>query len=95
MLPHPSFVYSTIIKLNIIVSGCFDQILRIWTCEKDSQYILRQELKGHKGYITSICCNAKGNVIYSSDSVGNIIQWQSNQEEWFLKRYSSFKLVCK
>lgn len=87
MLPHPSFVYSAVLKSNIIVSGCFDQILRIWTCENDNdEYILRQELKGHKSYITSICCNAKGDVIYSSDSIGNIIQWQNDQKEWLLRR---------
>lgn len=87
MVPHPSFVYSAIIiNSTTIITGCFDQILRVWTNDENLEYVLHQELNGHKGYITAACCNKKGHDVYSSDSVGIVIHWQLNNDGWFLKK---------
>lgn len=92
MLPHPSFVYCAEITSNfVIITGCYDQTLRIWTNENNSEYYLLQEIKNHNGYITSICCNKKGNLMYSADSVGVIIQWSSENKKWTMKRFVLLK----
>ncbi|KAF2903475.1 hypothetical protein ILUMI_02709 [Ignelater luminosus] len=92
MLPHPSYVYaSEINSKNVVATGCYDQIIRIWQNQIDTrsvQYNLMQELEGHHGYITSLCFNNKGSLLYSSDSVGVIIEWKysTSENSWNLKR---------
>lgn len=85
MLPHPSFVYSCGITVeNVIATGCYDRIVRIWT--KNSKFVLRQELEKHEGYVTSLVFNKKGELLYSADSLGIILEWKQNNDEWILKR---------
>lgn len=100
MLPHPSYVYaSEISSKNDIATGCYDQVIRIWQNQTDTQtaqYNLIQELEGHHGYITSLCFNNKGFLLYSSDSVGVIIKWKysTSENSWNLKRFvKSFSLL--
>lgn len=86
MLPHPSFVYTcSITSNNIIATGCYDKIVRIWT--KGEKFVLRLELEKHTGYVTSVIFNKNGNLLYSADSLGLILEWIKNEdEEWGLKR---------
>ncbi|EEZ99617.1 jouberin [Tribolium castaneum] len=89
ILPHPSFVYCCdISKDKVIVTGCYDGIIRIWNqtpSDKKSEFHLYQELEAHKAYITSLCWNKKSS-IFSADSTGAIIEWQKKDNDWVLKR---------
>lgn len=88
MLPHPSFVYTcSITKNNVIATGCYDKIIRIWI--KNTNFVLVQELEEHVGYVTSLVFNVEGNLLYSADSVGMILEWSKNQRnnEWNFKRF--------
>ena len=40
---------------------------------------LAQELKGHRGHVNSICVASSGEVMFSGDSVGEVMVW--NREE--------------
>lgn len=88
MLPHPSFVYSVKFSSeNVIATGCYDKIIRIW-CKNlnTSNFELNQELENHKGYITSVCFNKSGNLLYSSDSVGIVLEWSRKSTAWCMER---------
>ncbi|XP_044271065.1 jouberin-like isoform X3 [Tribolium madens] len=88
ILPHPSFVYCCNISTeNVIATGCYDGIIRIWnqTLDKKTEFHLYQELEAHKGYITSLCFNKKSNIL-TGDSIGVIMEWQKEKNDWMLKR---------
>ncbi|RZC39398.1 jouberin-like [Asbolus verrucosus] len=95
-LPHPSFVYCCgISEEKVIVSGCFDETIRIWSrkqTNENSEFHLFQELKSHKGYITSVCFTKKSNIL-SADSVGVIIEWKKETDDWTLKRCSFLREI--
>lgn len=86
MLPHASFVYTcSITKENVIATGCYDKIVRIW--KKNTNFVLRQELEKHSGYVTSLVFNKEENLLYSADSVGVIVEWtKQSDDEWNFKR---------
>lgn len=86
MLPHPSYVYSNIFCGKFVATGCYDHVVRLWSETNKGNYQLNQELEGHKGYITSLCCTEKNTHLFSSDSIGVIIEWKANNENWYLKR---------
>ncbi|KAK5642654.1 hypothetical protein RI129_008821 [Pyrocoelia pectoralis] len=90
MLPHPCYVYaSDVNKNNTIATGCYDYTVRLWCLSNDETYDLLQELDGHKGYITSLCFACKHYCLYSSDSVGVVIEWKRGddpQHSWKLSR---------
>ncbi|XP_017778081.1 PREDICTED: jouberin-like [Nicrophorus vespilloides] len=86
MLPHPAFVYTCCFIGSSIATGCYDQYIRIWGLVKDGNYELREELKGHEGYVTSVCSNKTGNLLYSSDSIGTVLIWLFDEENWQLLR---------
>lgn len=87
MLPHPSFVYTCNITTNniIVATGCYDKIIRIW--KKNVKFVLLQELEKHTGYVTSLVFNHVGNLLYSADSTGVILEWIQNDVEWSFKRF--------
>ncbi|KAL3282761.1 hypothetical protein HHI36_005928 [Cryptolaemus montrouzieri] len=85
ILPHPNFVYSTDIDGEFIVTGCYDTIVRIWK-KLGAKFMLHQELEGHKGYITCVRFKKSTNIIFSSDSLGLIIEWSFESNSWSLHR---------
>ncbi|XP_019875375.2 jouberin-like [Aethina tumida] len=88
ILPHPAFVYASNINSDsVIASGCYDGCVRIWTKDKQSKcFELHQELTKHKGYVTSLCFSKHRSVLYSSDSVGEILLWERSGDEWKLQK---------
>lgn len=97
MLPHPSFVYTCDVSTNsVIATGCYDKTVRIWTRNvNNSQYDLIQELEAHKNYVTSVCFNGSGELLYSSDSAGVVLEWYKDATEWNKKRLKKcLKNIC-
>ncbi|KAF7273176.1 jouberin-like isoform X1 [Rhynchophorus ferrugineus] len=89
ILQHPSFVYTCDINSeNILATGCYDQIIRIWTIISASmKYELSQELKKHKGFVTSVSFTKKHTrTLYSADSQGEIYEWNYNSDRWSVSR---------
>lgn len=72
ILPHPSYVYCAEYNNDVILTGCYDCILRLWTSTYN-KWTLCQEMKQHKGFISSIA-HLK-NTVLSADSQGIIIEW--------------------
>ncbi|XP_025421008.1 jouberin-like isoform X2 [Sipha flava] len=72
ILPHPSYVYCAEYHNDVIITGCYDSILRLWT-STCSKWTLCQEIELHKGFITSIA--QLNSMVLSADSHGMIIDW--------------------
>ncbi|KAJ7990818.1 hypothetical protein DPEC_G00290860 [Dallia pectoralis] len=85
VLPHPSFVYCARFHptaQDLVVSGGFDCLLRVWTVEvKDVNGLLLQELDGHKSFVNTLCFDFEGNRMFSADNVGVIIVWKTSIED--------------
>lgn len=89
ILPHPNFLYTAKFHPNssdIICTSGYDKVIRVWTInikkranQKYGQ--LLQELFGHSGYINSTCFSSDGTILYSADSVGNILSWNANSTQ--------------
>ncbi|XP_063773447.1 jouberin isoform X2 [Pseudophryne corroboree] len=81
VLPHPSFVYTA--KLHpmsdyLAVTGCYDAVIRVWNVKvKEINGQLVQEFDGHKSFINSLCFDADGKYMFSGDSSGLIIMWNT------------------
>ncbi|XP_071997576.1 jouberin isoform X2 [Engystomops pustulosus] len=82
VLPHPSFVYTA--KFHpmsdcLAVTGCYDAVIRVWNVKvKEVNGHLLQEFDGHKSFINSLCFDAEGLHMFSGDSSGLIIMWNTN-----------------
>ncbi|XP_050546227.1 jouberin-like isoform X2 [Daktulosphaira vitifoliae] len=73
ILPHPSYVYCAEYCGNVIITGCYDNILRLWiTAHK--KWILCQEAEFHKGFISSIVTYLN-RIVLTADSHGIIAEW--------------------
>lgn len=91
MLPHPSYVYTAQIgQSNVIISGGFDAIVRVWVSNQECEsinYELSQQLTNHKGFVTSSCINNAETMAYTSDSLGVIIEWKKKiGNSWAVNR---------
>lgn len=75
---------------KIVATGCYDKVIRIW--QKSKKYILKQELEAHKGYVTSLVFNKKGNILFSSDSIGIVLAWNKCDQDWCLKRFETITM---
>ncbi|XP_072499515.1 jouberin isoform X2 [Notamacropus eugenii] len=81
VFPHPSFVYTA--KFHpfagyLVVTGCYDSVIRVWDAKvKEVHGQLLQELEGHKSFINSLCFDTEGLHMYSGDSSGLIIVWNT------------------
>ncbi|KAM8810364.1 jouberin [Eudromia elegans] len=81
VFPHPSFVYTAKCHPtanSLVVTGCYDSVIRIWNAKvKDIHGQLLQELDGHKTFINTLCFDAEGVHMFSGDSSGLIIVWDT------------------
>ncbi|GFV28662.1 hypothetical protein TNCV_3986121 [Trichonephila clavipes] len=74
---HPSFVYSAKFQpalKNILVTGCYDHVIRVWTYNKTVQ--LLQELEGHNAAVNTLCWFRKNMKLFSADGAGDIKMWK-------------------
>ncbi|XP_075001991.1 jouberin isoform X7 [Calonectris borealis] len=82
VFPHPSFVYTAKyhpIADSLVVTGCYDSMIRIWNANvKEIHGQLLQELDGHKSFINTLCFDAEGLHMFSGDSSGLIIVWDTS-----------------
>ncbi|XP_045615343.1 jouberin isoform X2 [Procambarus clarkii] len=79
ILAHPSYVYVARFvpaKSHVIVSGCYDHVLRIWSCNNNGSYSITQELSNHLGFVNALCFNPEGNILFSGDKQGVILVWK-------------------
>ncbi|WAR23286.1 AHI1-like protein [Mya arenaria] len=90
LLPHPSFVYCGQFHPrvdSIAVTGSYDQVIRVWDVSDDGdKFTLRLELEDHQGLINSLCFSDDGERMFSADSMGIIIIWNSFFSETPAKR---------
>ncbi|CAI6342730.1 unnamed protein product [Macrosiphum euphorbiae] len=86
ILPHPSYVYCAEYNNTVIITGCYDSILRLWT-STFNKWTLCQEMEYHKGFISSIA--QLETIVLSSDSHGVIIEWTLENCRLELKRIIS------
>uniref|UniRef100_A0A8D2MRW1 Jouberin n=1 Tax=Zonotrichia albicollis TaxID=44394 RepID=A0A8D2MRW1_ZONAL len=81
VFPHPSFVYTAKyhpVADSLVVTGCYDSVIRIWNANvKEIHGQLLQELDGHKSFINTLCFDAEGHHMFSGDSSGLIIVWDT------------------
>ncbi|NXO24624.1 AHI1 protein, partial [Cisticola juncidis] len=81
VFPHPSFVYTAKyhpVADSLVVTGCYDSVIRIWNANvKEVHGQLLQELDGHKSFINTLCFDAEGHYMFSGDSSGLIIVWDT------------------
>ncbi|NXG52273.1 AHI1 protein, partial [Psilopogon haemacephalus] len=82
VFPHPSFVYTAKYHPtadSLVVTGCYDSVIRIWNANvKEIHGQLLQELDGHKSFINTLCFDAEGLHMFSGDSSGLIIVWDTS-----------------
>ncbi|XP_035177491.1 jouberin isoform X3 [Oxyura jamaicensis] len=82
VFPHPSFVYTAKyhpVADSLVVTGCYDSVIRIWNANvKEIHGQLLQELDGHKSFINTLCFDAEGLHMFSGDSSGLIIVWDTS-----------------
>ncbi|NWX89310.1 AHI1 protein, partial [Nothoprocta pentlandii] len=81
VFPHPSFVYTAKYHPtanSLVVTGCYDSVIRVWNAKvKDIHGQLLQELDGHKAFINTLCFDAEGLHMFSGDSSGLVIVWDT------------------
>ncbi|CAG08495.1 unnamed protein product, partial [Tetraodon nigroviridis] len=81
VLSHPSFVYCAQYHpaaQNLVLSGSYDATVRVWRVDVDEvngQLLL--EFEGHSGFINTICFDVDGSRMFSADSTGLIIVWET------------------
>ncbi|XP_039385175.1 jouberin isoform X3 [Mauremys reevesii] len=81
VFPHPSFVYTAKyhpVADYLVVTGCYDSVIRVWNTKVKEIYgQLLQEFDGHKSFINTLCFDAEGLHMFSGDSSGLIIVWNT------------------
>ncbi|KAG0729248.1 Jouberin [Chionoecetes opilio] len=77
VLAHPSYVYVArfVPGATHVVSGCYDHVLRVWTCSKKGIYSVLQEITNHLSFVNALCFNSEGDVLFSGDKQGIIFVW--------------------
>ncbi|XP_068006101.1 jouberin isoform X3 [Melanerpes formicivorus] len=82
VFPHPSFVYTAKYHPtadSLVVTGCYDSVIRIWNANVNEIHgQLLQELDGHKSFVNTLCFDAEGLHMFSGDSSGLIIVWDTS-----------------
>ncbi|KAM9316683.1 jouberin [Gastrophryne carolinensis] len=95
VLPHPTFVYTAKfhpMSDDLVVTGCYDSVIRLWNVKvREINAQLLREFEGHKSFINTLSFDAEGLHMFSGDSSGLIIvwntrisqNWQPNQLEYW------------
>ncbi|XP_069462846.1 jouberin [Ambystoma mexicanum] len=82
VFPHPSFVYTAKyhpVADYLVVTGCYDSVVRVWNVmAKEIHGQLLQELDGHKSFINTLCFDDEGIHMFSGDSSGLVIVWNTH-----------------
>ncbi|XP_065589368.1 jouberin isoform X2 [Cyrtonyx montezumae] len=82
VFPHPSFVYTAKyhpVADSLVVTGCYDAVIRVWNASvKEIHGQLLQELDGHRSFINTLCFDTEGIHMFSGDSSGLIIVWDTS-----------------
>ncbi|KAJ7341958.1 hypothetical protein JRQ81_008029 [Phrynocephalus forsythii] len=85
VFPHPSFVYTAKYHPTaeyIVVTGCYDCVMRVWNAKVNEIHgHLLQEFDGHRGFINTLCFDVEGFHMFSGDSTGLIIVWNTYVKE--------------
>lgn len=79
--PHPCFVYAARYhpqRKGLVITGGYDRLIRIWSkeCDGINGQLLR-EMDGHSGFINTICVDTSGQFMFSGDSSGTIVMWNT------------------
>lgn len=81
VLSHPSFVYCAQYHpaaQSLVLTGGYDATVRVWRVDVDEvNGQLMLEFEGHSGFINTICFDAEGSRMFSADSTGLIICWET------------------
>lgn len=81
LYPHPCFVYAAQYhpgSPHLVVTGGYDHLIRVWTKLSDGlNGKLLREIEGHSGFINSICFDQDGAKMFSADSNGVVMIWNS------------------
>nr|XP_033794790.1 jouberin isoform X2 [Geotrypetes seraphini] len=81
VIPHPSFVYTAKyhpVAVHLVVTGCYDSVIRVWNVKvKELHGQLLQEFDGHRSFINTLCFDAEGFHMFSGDSTGLLIIWNT------------------
>ncbi|MGH0140565.1 UNVERIFIED_CONTAM: hypothetical protein FKN15_030492 [Acipenser sinensis] len=81
VLPHPAFIYAAQyhpFAQYLAVTGGYDCVIRVWNVKvKDVNGQLLQEFDGHKSFINTLCFDKEGLQMFSGDSSGLIIVWNT------------------
>uniref|UniRef100_A0A8C3SRV1 SH3 domain-containing protein n=1 Tax=Chelydra serpentina TaxID=8475 RepID=A0A8C3SRV1_CHESE len=105
VFPHPSFVYTAKyhpVAEYLVVTGCYDSVIRVWNTKVKEIYgQLLQEFDGHKSFINTLCFDAEGLHMFSGDSSGLIIVWntfvkgssQHPVQHWGINKNSIFPFI--
>lgn len=74
VLPHPAYVYCARFgDSDRIVTGCFDQMIRLWELNSLSPQLIGTYLQ-HAAPINSLCWDSHGR-LFSADAIGSICVW--------------------
>ncbi|CAB4020711.1 jouberin isoform X1 [Paramuricea clavata] len=79
--PHPCFVYAARYhpqKKNLVITGGYDRLIRMWSNDSEgANGQLLREMDGHSGFINTICFDPLGQFMFSGDSSGTVIVWNT------------------
>ncbi|CAI8011231.1 Jouberin [Geodia barretti] len=99
-LPHPCYMYTVCFipppppltptsTLHTPPSSPLPRISYHSSLVATIELFLAQELKGHRGHVNSICVASSGEVMFSGDSVGEVMVWSREEPDknlWCLQR---------
>ncbi|MBN3324302.1 AHI1 protein, partial [Atractosteus spatula] len=85
VLPHPAFIYAARYHpsaQHLVVTGGYDCVIRVWNVTvKDINGHLLHEFDGHKSFINTLCFDSEGLRMFSGDSSGLVVMWNTAVKE--------------
>ncbi len=85
VLAHPAFVYSArFINNEVIVTGCYDQLIRLWEVLEDGSLKMKDSYAQHTSPINCLAWDHLKRILYSGDATGSVCLWNyaDNQLEF-------------
>ncbi|XP_066977459.1 jouberin-like isoform X2 [Macrobrachium rosenbergii] len=89
ILTHPSHVYVAKFfpfQPQLLVTGCYDHMIRVWYCGSSGRYLIIQEITNHLSFVNALCFKPEGDVLYSGDKQGVIFVWNVKINKKVLSR---------